>query len=282
MAKSDLVASKFLCLTVKISSSHTGAEITRRFFHIVNCIKDLSLKHCDRNSEKFGVVFDHRTVGLIISRVHHKKYQFKRKLVMTFQFLEQFCHQHGILSAGNTDSYFISFFYQFILFYCFGKRGPDGFAKFFADALLYLIFNIFGFLSAHLFPQPCNIAAFQAVGTVAFCFQFLCCFYAVGSMGTEQDHFFWFYDLWITLQIFLWNVDGSRNGSVLKIPVTSHIDQLITSLRKFIQFSYVYFHVYITPFCFWNGHTGCYMACFCTGSKYNTKFLLLQVCYIFI
>ena len=199
MAKSDLVASKFLCLTVKISSSHTGAEITRRFFHIVNCIKDLSLKHCDRNSEKFGVVFDHRTVGLIISRVHHKKYQFKRKLVMTFQFLEQFCHQHGILTAGNTDRDLISRFHQFIVIDPSGESGKQLLVEFLADAQLdifpalfhCLIFRFFTVpflgLFLHLLKKPSCISAFQAQCGNSFFPEHPCPFLAEKSSGTVKD-----------------------------------------------------------------------------------------------
>ena len=70
MSKSDLVAAKLLCLAEKLAPYHTGTEIAWGFFYIINRIEDLSLKHCDRNPEKPGIVLDLRTVCLIFSRIH--------------------------------------------------------------------------------------------------------------------------------------------------------------------------------------------------------------------
>lgn len=55
------------------------------------------------------------TVFLAISRIHDQKYQIKVYLVMALQFLKQLCHEHGILTAGNTDSDLIALLHQFIL-----------------------------------------------------------------------------------------------------------------------------------------------------------------------
>ena len=84
MPKCYLVASQFFRLAVKISSSHAGTEITRRFFNIVDSIKDLCLKNRDRDSQELCIMLDYGTVRFIITRIHHKEYQFKRKLVVTF------------------------------------------------------------------------------------------------------------------------------------------------------------------------------------------------------
>ena len=199
MSKGDLVASKFFCLAVKISSPHTGAEITRRFFHIVNCIKNLSLKYCDRDSEKLGVVFDHRTVGLIISRIHHKKYQFKRKLVMTFQLLEQFGHQHGILTTGNTDRDLVSRLHQFIVVDSSGESGKQLLVELLADTQLDIfpaLFHCFIFLFftvpfiglfPHLLEKPACISALQAQCGNSFFPEHPCPFLAEKSSGTVKN-----------------------------------------------------------------------------------------------
>ena len=80
---------------------------------------------------------------------------------MTLKFLEQFCHQHGILSAGNTDSNFISFPDKLIFIDCFCKFAENRFMEFFADALFNI--RISGCL-LKMVQQPFIITAFQTAG----------------------------------------------------------------------------------------------------------------------
>ena len=69
-------------------------------------------------------------------RRHILIYNFKVYLVMALQFLKQLCHEHGILTAGNTDSDLIALLHQFILTDCLGKLAPDGLFKLFTQTLL--------------------------------------------------------------------------------------------------------------------------------------------------
>ena len=84
----------------------------------------------------YGIILDNSTVFLAISRIHDQKYQIKVYLVMALQFLKQLCHEHGILTAGNTDSDLIALLHQFILTDCLGKLAPDGLFKLFTQTLL--------------------------------------------------------------------------------------------------------------------------------------------------
>ena len=86
---------------------------------------------------------------LIISRIHHKKHQFKGKLVMTLQFLEQFGHQHGILTTGNTDCYLISRLHQLIIVDSPGKSENS------------CLWNFLRILSSISFRR-CSIASFSS------------------------------------------------------------------------------------------------------------------------
>ena len=79
---------------------------------------------------------------------------------MQFQFLKQFCHQHGIFSTGDTDCNAVSFFNQFILIDGFCKFAPDGFAKLFPDAFFHIGTDVFFLIFPHQIHQPGDITAF--------------------------------------------------------------------------------------------------------------------------
>ena len=256
MSKSDLVATKLLCLAVKIASSHTGTEIAWGFFYIINRIEDLSLKHCDRNPEKPGIVLDHRTVCLIISRIHHKKHQFKGKLVMTLQFLEQFGHQHGILTTGNTDCDLISRLHQLIIIDSPGKSGKQLLMELFADTQLNILpplFHCFIFLFftvlftgffLHLLKKPSCISAFQAQCGNSFFPEHLCTFLAEKPSCTVKDRYLIPLQFFCPLFQFLFrNRDCSRDHSIFY----SHF---ITGIYQEIFFPFLLYFIKRNLQCF--------------------------------
>ena len=55
---------------------------------------------------------------------------------MAFQLLEELCHQHGILAAGDAYANLISFFYEFVLVDRLCKSAPNLLFEFFYDAAL--------------------------------------------------------------------------------------------------------------------------------------------------
>ena len=78
---------------------------------------------------------------------------------MQLQLLEQLCHEHGILAAGNTDRNFIPRLYQFVCAHRLRKLAPDFLVKFLADAR----FHFLCLVGSRRFPdvrkQPVNITA---------------------------------------------------------------------------------------------------------------------------
>ena len=82
---------------------------------------------------------------------------------MAFQLLEQFCHQHGIFTAGNAYSDLVVFLNHIVFVDSFGKPGKQDFVELFADALLNFpcpfIFLFSGLFLLHQVQQPSGIAA---------------------------------------------------------------------------------------------------------------------------
>ena len=82
---------------------------------------------------------------------------------MTLQLLEQLCHQHGILTAGDTYGDLVILLYHIVLIDSFGKSGKQDFMEFFADAFFNLpcplVFFFSGLFLLHQVQKPPGIAA---------------------------------------------------------------------------------------------------------------------------
>ena len=106
---------------------------------------------------------------------------------MKLQFLEAFCHKHGVLAAGNTDCNLISRLHKLIGIDSLGKFGPDFFLKFLAEADLHILSKILILGILHHVHKPGNIAALQAHCIQAFFRQILSHFLAVDSAAAADD-----------------------------------------------------------------------------------------------
>ena len=115
MSERNLIAAKFLRLPVQVSPPHPCAQIAGRFLYLIDRVENPGLKDGDRNSQHGCVILDHKTIQLVVARVHHQVHKFKRKLILPVQFLKELRHKHGVLAARDTDSDLISRLYQFIL-----------------------------------------------------------------------------------------------------------------------------------------------------------------------
>ena len=160
MAESNLVTAQFLCVMIEMPSSHSRTQIARGLIYMEDCLKNIRFVNCNRNIQFSCVLFDHLAVFRAVSRIHHQEFHIKRKLVVQFQLLKQFCHQHRIFSTGDTDCDTVPFFNQFILIDGFCKFAPDGFAELFPDAFFYIGTDVFFLIFPHQIHQPGDITAF--------------------------------------------------------------------------------------------------------------------------
>ena len=134
------------------------ADIVLSAVGIKSNIENIGLENHDRNMEAFCVILDHLAVLRAVSRIHHQEFYIKRKLVVQFQLLKQFCHQHRIFSTGDTDCNAVSFFNQFILIDGFCKFAPDAFTELFTDGKFHILADVYLFLLLHRIQKPCNIS----------------------------------------------------------------------------------------------------------------------------
>ena len=58
---------------------------------------------------------------------------------MPLQLLKEFCHNHGVFSAGNTDTEIVPFLNQLKIVDGFSKGGKNGFFEFFSQAFFNLL-----------------------------------------------------------------------------------------------------------------------------------------------
>ena len=201
MTQRNLITSHIFCKMIQMSSAHSRTEIARRLLHVKYRFKNVGFKDCDRNIQFLRIIFNNLAILRAVSRIHYKKLHFKIKLVVYFQFLKTFRHQHRIFSTGNTDCNLISRFYQFIRVDRFCKFRPDFFLEFLTKALFYflcfLIILILIHLLFHNVHQPGHITAFQALCVISFFFQLFCDLHADFSSATADNLFF------LRIQLFI-------------------------------------------------------------------------------
>ena len=70
MTERDLITSEFLGFAVKISPSHSRAEIAGVFLHVEHGIEDIRLKDLNGDPQLFRVLLDHPPVFRAVARVH--------------------------------------------------------------------------------------------------------------------------------------------------------------------------------------------------------------------
>ena len=194
MPKCNLIAAKFSRKIIQMTSPHTGAQITRRFFNMVNRIKNIRFKNRNRHMQNFRIVLNHLAVCLAVAGVHNKKFYIKFKLAETFQVLKAFRHQHRIFSAGNADRNFISRFYQFILRNRFRKLRPDIFPEFFMKTPLHFFrlvnSSILFFHLTKTCQKPRSVTALKAHGIEPFFTKFFRNTYTGLASAAANNKFF--------------------------------------------------------------------------------------------
>ena len=136
MAQRNFVAAQLLRFLVQVAAAHAGAEITGRLLAVVGNIKNVGFKHGDGQVQQRGVALDLLTVDLVVAGIHHQIDQLKGHLAVALQFLQQLCHQHGILAAGDADGDLVPCLDQLVPFDGHDKRRPQLFTELFDNAAL--------------------------------------------------------------------------------------------------------------------------------------------------
>ena len=139
VAERYFVTAQFPGLTVKISPSHSRAEIAGGFFNVVDGVKDRGVEDRHRNSQDAAVLLDQRAVAREVAGVHADKSQRERKFVVPLDLLKEFGHQHGVLAAGDADSDVVALLDQLILDDRFFKAADQVMFVFLAQFFFYLI-----------------------------------------------------------------------------------------------------------------------------------------------
>ena len=130
----DLVAAQLFGLAVQVAAAHPGAQIAGVLVGAVGHGEDVAFKNRHRNVQKFCVTFDLLAVDLVVSGVHHQKYQLKRHIAVALQLLHELCHQHGVLAAGNAHGDAVALLHQLVALDRHDKGRPKLLAVFFDDA----------------------------------------------------------------------------------------------------------------------------------------------------
>ena len=138
VAERDLVAAAFFGEAVEISAAHAGTEIAGGFFDRVYSVENTGLTEFHRDSQKSGIFFDQASVLRKVTRIHADKDKGKGKLIVTFQFLKELCHEHGVFASGDTDGNAVAFLYQLILNDCLFKAADQVPFELFAECLFYI------------------------------------------------------------------------------------------------------------------------------------------------
>ena len=145
MTKRYLIAAQLPRLVVQMTAAHPRAQITRIFLRLIGNRKNIGLKNGNRNVQQFGIALNLLPIDFVVSRIHDKIYHIKRYFAVAVQLLNQLCHQHGILSTGDTDGNFIARLNQVIISNGVGEWIPDFFFIFGDDtalnALIWLKFS---------------------------------------------------------------------------------------------------------------------------------------------
>ena len=122
MPQCDLIAAMLLCMGIEKPPAHPRTEIAGIFPDVHHHIKNIGLEDGYGNAKKRCIFLNSPAVPRVISRIHHQKYQFKRKFSMTRKLLQKLRHQHGILAARNADRNPVPFLNQIIILNPTGAR----------------------------------------------------------------------------------------------------------------------------------------------------------------
>ena len=215
---------------------------------MIDRVKNIGLKYFDRNVQSARILFDHLSVCRAVSRIHHQEFHLKIEFIVAFQLLKQFCHQHGILAAGDADRNSVAFFHKLILSDSLRESAPDIFPEFFSQTLFDVlrkgsVLLLFLFLFCfHLCKEPGDISAGQADGIIALFAELLCHIYADSPSAAADDQLLMKIDPLIFRNVRRFRMNRSGNGSVRDLDIAADIYDLIGILFQTVQFLYRYFH----------------------------------------
>ena len=92
MTERYFITAETFCVIIKISPAHTRAQITGRFFHIINRFENIGFKYFYGYVKIFGVFFYNTAVFRIISGVHNNVLNLKINLAVALKLFKQLCH----------------------------------------------------------------------------------------------------------------------------------------------------------------------------------------------
>ena len=156
VAEGDFVTASFFGEAVEITAAHAGAEIAGGLFDGVDGVKNAGLAEFDGNSQKLRVLFDQFPVLGQVSRIHAEKNQGEGKFVVALQLLEEFGHQHGVLSAGDADGDAVALLHKLILDHGLFKTADQISFEFFAQCLLNIIPSLVEIVRRRNLPDVCS------------------------------------------------------------------------------------------------------------------------------
>ncbi len=102
---------------------------TRRFFHVVDRVKNVGFKDLDRDMEPPRVFLDHLAVGRAVAGSITTKRSSNGEFYCAASIPEKLRHQHGVLTAGDADRDAVARLHQLILPDSLGEITPDLFRK---------------------------------------------------------------------------------------------------------------------------------------------------------
>ena len=132
----NLVAAELFCFAVQPSAAHFGAEVAGAVVLGVCDRKDIGVEYGDGDMQKGCVGIDFLPVLRTVPRVHDEKDVFKRDISVALDFLHEFCHEHGILAAGDAHGDPVACFDEAVTVDCVDKRMPQDFPVLFYNASL--------------------------------------------------------------------------------------------------------------------------------------------------
>ena len=148
VAEGDLVAAELARLAVEIAAAHPRAEVARRLPGGTRDLENVRGENRDRDVQQRRIVFDLLPVGGVVAGVHDKIDDLERHVAVALQQLQELCHEHGVLAAGDARGDAVAGRDEVILLDGRDERRPEPLVIGLLDAALDLLI---GFeLSAHV------------------------------------------------------------------------------------------------------------------------------------
>ncbi len=149
MAERYFVTAETFRKAVKITPSHTGAEVTGRFFYRINRLEYVRFENLYRYFKHLCVLLYYITVFGIVAGVHNDIFNIKIHGAVKLQLLKKLCHKKGILAARYANRDFVSLVYKSVGFKRLYKFAENIFFEFFVQTSFGILANRIGVLPIH-------------------------------------------------------------------------------------------------------------------------------------